>query len=119
MTLNELGKKVSVKEIAEFFDLKESTVKNNYRKYGGVKIGRRVLFFENLIVDKVRKEHALQSKRQEENPVESAGKETGRGTRSSLSYKGESLNVGRQGSGGGNHPQSRTGRADDPLGLAP
>lgn len=116
MILDELGKQLSLEEVAGFFGLKVSTVRNNYRKYGGVKFGRRVLFFENLIAEKVREEHALQNQRQEEDPVESANTKTGNRTRCSLSNQGGSLDVGKQGSGRG-HCTQRAGRADDPLGL--
>lgn len=116
--LDDLGRQLDPEEIAGAFGLKASTVKNNYRRYGGVKMGRRILFFEKLIVDKVRKEHALQSQRQENKPVESAGKETGRGVRRTLPDKGGSHDMGRKGSGRGDQSEAGTRSAGyDPLGL--
>lgn len=119
--LKDLGRKVEPHEVADFFGLKESTIQNNWKDYGGVKIGRRVLFFENLIVNKVREEHALQSERQKQNPVEGTGKKDGiQGRRGTLSYKGGSSQVGRQSPCRGNKPLGGTRkRDDDPLGLAP
>lgn len=60
MLIDELGKKLTIEEVADFFDVKISTINSNYTLYGGVKFGRRILFFEKLIAARVKEEHTLQ-----------------------------------------------------------
>lgn len=118
-SISELGPKMSMEEVAEFFDLKPSTIRNNWQEYGGVKIGSRVLFFEKLIVDKVRERHALQNKRQEQNSVAGEDKEERpQGCRGPFPDQGGGPAMGKQGPVRGHRPLGGTrGPGYDPLGL--
>jgi hypothetical protein len=49
--LNEkLGQSLTTKQVAEYFNLDEKTVRLQYKLLGGVRIGRSYRFFENKIV---------------------------------------------------------------------
>ncbi len=60
----ELGKNLSVKEVASFFQLDVRTVRKYYLELGGSKLGRNILFFENLIFQALGKEsdNAIQTR---------------------------------------------------------
>jgi len=69
-----LGKRLSTKEVAEFLKLDTETVRRHYEDLGGIRLGSRILFFENLIVEEIRrKSHAVQEKEEEQNRVDSRG----------------------------------------------
>jgi hypothetical protein len=73
-----LGDKRTVKEVAEFFEIELSTAENNYTRYGGVKIGRKVLFFDNLISEAVRSQYAIQTEKKGKNYLERPSGAAGR-----------------------------------------
>lgn len=56
-----LGQIVQSSDVAEFFQVAESTVLRHCARYGGVKIGRRILFFEKLIDEAIRRTYAIQA----------------------------------------------------------
>ena len=65
-----LGRRISVKELAEYLGLDTETVRRHYVSLGGIRLGRRILFFENLIVETIKEEcHALQEEEKEQNRV--------------------------------------------------
>jgi hypothetical protein len=51
-----LGRKIAHQDIADLFEVALSTVQRYPSRYGGIRIGGRVLFFENLVSEKVREE---------------------------------------------------------------
>jgi len=52
--LNEkLGQPLTSKQVAEYLNLDVKTVRMRYKSLGGVRIGHKYLFFENLIVKEV------------------------------------------------------------------
>jgi hypothetical protein len=53
-----LGRRLSIKELAELLDISEQTIYRNPQRYGGAKIGGRLLFFEKWVVE------ALENQRQ-------------------------------------------------------
>lgn len=55
------GQEVQSSDVADFFQVAESTVLRHYARYGGVKIGRRILFFEKLIDEAIRRTYAIQA----------------------------------------------------------
>jgi hypothetical protein len=59
--MTDLGQKILPEEVAAIFEVAESTVLRHPARYGGVKLGRRVLFFENLIGEAIRRQYALQA----------------------------------------------------------
>ena len=50
----ELGKVVKAKDVASFLGLDINTVRLHYEDLGGIRLGRRILFFENLIAETIR-----------------------------------------------------------------
>jgi hypothetical protein len=40
-----LGEAITVKQLAEFLNINEKTVRENYRQFGGIRIGRHYRFF--------------------------------------------------------------------------
>ena len=57
----ELGKKLTVNDVAEFLGVDKKTVRENYKKLGGMRLGRRYLFFERSIINAVQKETEMDS----------------------------------------------------------
>lgn len=49
----ELGKKLSTKQVAEITGLDSKTVIKYYDKLGGIKVGKRYLFFERRLIDAI------------------------------------------------------------------
>ncbi len=49
----ELGKALRPKEVAKYLGLDEKTVRLYYQKLGGMRLGRRYVFFERRIIDAV------------------------------------------------------------------
>ena len=47
----ELGKRLTVSEVAEFLGIDKKTVRENYNKLGGMRLGRLYLFFERSLID--------------------------------------------------------------------
>ena len=51
-----LGTAISVKQLAEFLGVNEKTIRENYRQFGGIKIGRHYRFFTKEIKDALEKQ---------------------------------------------------------------
>ena len=49
----ELGQCLSAKEVAQFLNLDEKTVRLHYRSLGGMRLGRRFVFFERRLIDAI------------------------------------------------------------------
>lgn len=69
MNINDLGTKLSSETVATIFEVEESTVTRYPHRYGGVRIGRRVLFFDKLICEAVREAYALQKDKEREDSL--------------------------------------------------
>lgn len=67
--ITELGTKLSTATVAQLFEVEESTVKRYPHRYGGVRIGRPILFFDKLISEAVREAYALQKDKEQEDPM--------------------------------------------------
>lgn len=61
MLEKELGKKLSTKEVAEYLGLDEKTVRLYYQKLGGMRLGRRYVFFEKEIINAIQKRTKMES----------------------------------------------------------
>ena len=57
----EIGKRITVKEVAELLGIDEKTVRENYDKLGGMRLGRLYLFFERRIINAIQKETEMDS----------------------------------------------------------
>ena len=65
-----LGRKISYVELADFFGVDRKWVLEHAHELGGVRIGKRLLFFENIIVDSIRrKSDAVQKNAEGADPV--------------------------------------------------
>jgi hypothetical protein len=49
----ELGQCLSTKKVAQFLNLDEKTVRLHYRSLGGMRLGRRFVFFERRLIDAI------------------------------------------------------------------
>ena len=59
---DQLGKALRPKHLAEYLGLDQKKVRQYYRQLGGIRLGRRYLFFEKEVVN------AIQEKRQMDSP---------------------------------------------------
>jgi len=64
--LDALGRKLPLAEVATLFEVEEATVKRHYTRYGGVMLGRKLLFFEKLVSEAVERHYATQAQNQRE-----------------------------------------------------
>jgi DNA-binding transcriptional ArsR family regulator len=112
-TLREnLGRKVSIKELAEYLGLDIETVRRHYIALGGIRLGRRILFFENLIIEAIREAcHAIQEEEKEESGVGSRGDARGEEVLQGLWNESRSPELGS-----GNKKKALR-NLDDPFGL--
>jgi len=55
----ELGKKLSVKQVAILLGRDEKTIRKHYSELGGMRLGRCYMFFERRIVDAIQKRTEL------------------------------------------------------------
>jgi hypothetical protein len=81
-----LGEAISVKDLAEFLKINEKTLRENYRQFGGIKIGRHYRFFTKEVA-----KYALE-KRQKQ--IYSAGQEERSATGEGVSKIEPSKKVG-------------------------
>jgi hypothetical protein len=68
-----LGQTLSARAVAELLKLDVKTVRQYYRELGGMRLGRRYLFFERSVVNAIQKRTELDS------PSAEKWKETGEG----------------------------------------
>jgi hypothetical protein len=57
----ELGKRLTVNDVAEFLGIDKKTVRENYNQLGGMRLGRLYLFFERSVIDALQKEIKMDS----------------------------------------------------------
>jgi hypothetical protein len=50
-----IGRRITAKELGNYLGLDVSVVRKHYVELGGVRIGRQYLFFENLIVEHIKR----------------------------------------------------------------
>ncbi len=67
--INGLGVKHSTETVSTIFEVEESTVARYPHRYRGVRIGRRILFFDKLISEAVRETYALQKDKERKEPL--------------------------------------------------
>jgi hypothetical protein len=68
---NELGRRMSAEEVANYLGLDEKTVRQYHRELGGMRLGRLFLFFERSVLN------ALQKRTEMGSPSEEGWEETG------------------------------------------
>ena len=82
----ELGQTLSTKDVARLLGLDAKTVRQYYHELGGMRLGRRYLFFERSIINAIQKRTELDC------PSAKEWRETGE----SLSDEKGSIDVGSQ-----------------------
>jgi len=65
-----LGRTISVKELANYLNISEKIIRENYQQLGGVRIGRHYRFFERRIIDALEKREEIYSASQKERETE-------------------------------------------------
>lgn len=99
-TLASLGRLLEPEELAHIFQVAPRHIREQYLRYGGVKIGRAVLFFENLVAQTIEKRHALQAESVRESQMERAVPTARREDEAeALQHQGRSRRVGRRTAG--------------------
>ena len=69
-----LGRALSVKQIAEYLNINEKTVREHYQELGGIRIGRQFKFFEREVINAIQKsQKQIYSASQEERETEGEG----------------------------------------------
>ena len=83
---DELVRRMSAEEVANYLGLDEKTVRQYYRELGGMRLGRLFLFFERSVLN------ALQKRTEMDCPSAEGREETGEG----VSDEEASIGVGKQ-----------------------
>ena len=68
-----LGKALTAKQLAEFLGVNEKTIRENYRQFGGIKIGRHYRFFTKEVANALEKRQEICGADQEERSAEREG----------------------------------------------
>lgn len=113
MLMQKLGKKLTAQEVAEYLDIDSETVRRYYSNFGGIRLGRLILFFENLVIDKIKeKSNAIQKKEKEqEDGVDSRCDAQREEILQDIRYQDRGARLGIR-----NKKSSRK-RLDDPFGI--
>ena len=70
---NILGEAITVKELAEYLGINQKTLRENYRQFGGIKIGRHYRFFTKEVAHAMEKRQEICGADQEERSAEREG----------------------------------------------
>jgi len=91
-----LGRKLTPEELAPLFEVAPRTVREQYHRYGGVKVGRSVLFFENKVAEAIiGMQNALQGDDRWQEALAGAGVSSGREVEAeTVRHEGPSCGLG-------------------------
>jgi hypothetical protein len=107
-----LGKRLTAQEVAEYLVVDAETVRRYYSSLGGIRLGRLILFFENLIIQAIKENsHALQEEEKEQGGVDSRCDAPREEVLQDLRYQNQGHRLGVR-----NKKSSRR-RPDDPFGI--
>ncbi len=69
-----LGEAITVKELSEYLGINQKTLRENYRQFGGIRIGRHYRFFTKEVANALEKrQEQIYSASQEERSAEREG----------------------------------------------
>jgi len=104
----DLGRKLPLDEVARLFEVAERTVKRQYDRYGGVKLGRKVLFFEKNVGTAIREQYATQANYQRtmDRAVVRSGQETGHTHPQGVRHQARRHRLGGRGQATGKKPRT-------------
>jgi len=107
-----LGKRLTAQEVAEYLGVDAETVRRYYHNLGGIRLGRLILFFENLMIDKIKeKSNAIQKKEKEQDGVDSRCDAQREEVLQDIRYQNRSARLGIRN-------KKKSGRkSDDPFGI--
>ncbi|CCH49468.1 protein of unknown function [Pseudodesulfovibrio piezophilus C1TLV30] len=100
----ELGKRLSTKEVASFLGLDKETVRKHFEKLGGIQPTGpkgRILFFERNVVDALRRNNALKNQEEWANSLEREGSKARRNQDEAVRHKNGRSRLGNQTKAGG------------------
>ena len=107
-----LGKRLTAQEVSEYLGVDAETVRRYYPCLGGIRLGRLILFFENLMIDAIKEtRHAIQEKEKEQGGVDSRCDARGEKVLRDIRHENSSDSLGV-----GNTKKS-LGKPDDPFGI--
>ena len=107
-----LGKRLKAQEVADYLGIDVETVRRYYTRLGGIRIGRLILFFENLMIDSIKEtRHAIQEKEKEQGAMDSRCDERGEEVLQDIQYqeRGDCMGV--------RNKKKSPGKPDDPFGI--
>ena len=79
---NILGEAITVKELSEYLGINQKTLRENYRQFGGIKVGRHYRFFTKEVANALEKRQEIYSADQEERSANREGLYDTEGTES-------------------------------------
>ena len=71
------GRRMKVREIVALTNTSEATIYRHYQHYGGIRIGRKILFFEQKLIEALEGLYASQKDNQREGGLEGANSAPG------------------------------------------
>jgi transcription initiation factor TFIIIB Brf1 subunit/transcription initiation factor TFIIB len=107
-----LGKRLTSQEVADYLGVDVETVRRYYQYLGGIRLGRLILFFENLMIDAIKETRdAIQEKEKEQGGVDSRCDARGEKVLWDIQHqkRGDCLGVGNK--------KKSLGKSDDPFGI--
>jgi len=107
-----LGKRLTAQDVADYLGIDAETVRRYYRHLGGIRLGRLILFFENLMIDAIKeKSYAVQKKAEEQDGVDSRCNAQREALLQDIQYQNRSVGLGIRN-------KKKSGRKpDDPFGI--
>jgi hypothetical protein len=107
-----LGKRLTSKEVADYLGVDVETVRRYYQHLGGIRLGRLILFFENLMIDAIKEtRHAIQEKEKEQGAVDSRCDAGGEEVLQDIRHESQSDSLGVR------YKKKSLGKPDDPFGI--
>ena len=107
-----LGKRLTAQEVAEYLGVDAETVRRYYNSLGGIRLGRLILFFENLIIQAIKENcHALQKEEKEQGGMDSRCNEARQEILQDIRHESQSTGLGVR------SKKNTRRRLDDPFGI--
>lgn len=95
------GRRLSIKEVAALTGASSATIYRHYQLYGGIKVSRKLLFFENKLIEALETLYASQTQEGRETAVD------GQNYTSQWEEEGKGLSVEKGCAGMGNADEGK------------
>jgi transcription initiation factor TFIIIB Brf1 subunit/transcription initiation factor TFIIB len=107
-----LGKRLTAQEVADYLGVDAETVRRYYNSLGGMRLGRLILFFENLIIQAIKENcHALQEEEKEQGGMDSRCDAPGQEILQDIRHQSQGARLGVR------NKKNSHGKLDDPFGI--